>query len=146
MNNSYCDHFSFATLKLLLCSAITTAEWARFYKLLYSTFRCQHLFPSDVSHHLSSSNSNVTTEEENVSLHVITLPKEPFVLTDRYSSFSCLSHVTAWMIRFIHNCQAAIKKGMFEQPVCLQQSFVKQRSTGTLPFKLNTSQKRSLTF
>ena len=40
MNNSYCDHFSFATLKLLLCSAITTAEWARFYKLLYSTFRC----------------------------------------------------------------------------------------------------------
>ena len=44
--------------------------------------------------------------EEEVPCHVVSIDDlEPLIPLDRYSSFSHLTRVTAWVIRFAHNCR-----------------------------------------
>ena len=42
---------------------------------------------------------------EEISLHMIAIERAPIVATDHYSSFIRLKRVTAWVLRFTHNCR-----------------------------------------
>ena len=42
---------------------------------------------------------------EEISLHKIAIEKAPIVPVDRYSSLIQLKRVTAWVLRFAHNCR-----------------------------------------
>ena len=46
-------------------------------------------------------------EERNVCLLTTIQPKAPIIPLDRYSSFTRLKRVTAWMLRFVNNCRGS---------------------------------------
>ena len=46
-------------------------------------------------------------EERNVCLLTTIQPKAPVIPLDRYSSFTRLKRVTAWMLRFVNNCRGS---------------------------------------
>ena len=48
--------------------------------------------------------------DEEMSLHVATHSKVPIIPMDRYSSFTRLKRVTAWMFRFINHCRTPSKR------------------------------------
>ena len=50
----------------------------------------------------------IPDEEREVSFHVSVPDKAPLIALDRYSSFSRLIHIIAWIQRFIHNCRAKL--------------------------------------
>ena len=48
-----------------------------------------------------------TDDEGNeICLHTTVLARQPLISFDRYSSFTRLKRVTAWIFRFLHNCNA----------------------------------------
>ena len=47
---------------------------------------------------------SVPDEERELCLHTVVTAKEPLIPIDRYSSFTRLKRITAWVLRFIHNC------------------------------------------
>ena len=51
----------------------------------------------------------VPEEEREVSLHALSADKIPVIALDRYSSFSTLTRITAWIRRFVCNCQSKVK-------------------------------------
>ena len=51
----------------------------------------------------------IPEEMRKVSLHILVEDKVPVIALDRYSSFSQLTHVTAWVHRFPFNCQAKME-------------------------------------
>ena len=54
----------------------------------------------------TSPSSSLTDEERELSLYVsVTLPS-PVLKIEDYSSFVRLKRVTAWILRFVHNCRA----------------------------------------
>ena len=57
----------------------------------------------------------VPEEEKQVSLYALA-PEEvlPVISSHRYSSYSLLRRVTAWMFRFIHNCRAKVAMSHIE--------------------------------
>ena len=87
------------------------------------------LFPSEILHHalwwkgpdwIKASPLNyphreqlpatlVLEEIKEVSLHTITENKQPVIDPDHYSSYTQLTHITAWMQRFVHNCAAKMR-------------------------------------
>ncbi len=48
--------------------------------------------------------------ELNATLCNLAVVKEPLISVDRFSSFNLYKRVTAWVMRFIHNCKAKIRK------------------------------------
>ena len=52
--------------------------------------------------------SSVPEEEREISLHLQVHDKAPIIPLDRYSSYSHLKRVTAWVLRFVRNCRAAV--------------------------------------
>ena len=48
--------------------------------------------------------------ELNTTLCTMAVIKEPLIPVDRVSSFDSYKRVTAWVMRFIHNCRARIQK------------------------------------
>ena len=44
-------------------------------------------------------------EEREVTLHAVCPNSQPIIQVDRYSSFTCLKRVTAWVTRFVKNCR-----------------------------------------
>ena len=44
-------------------------------------------------------------EEREVCFHVTAHSRTPLIAMDRYSNFTQLKYVTAWILRFIHNCR-----------------------------------------
>ena len=61
-----------------------------------------------------------TDEEREVCLLTTTQPRMPLLPVDRYSSFTRLKHVTAWIFRFIHNCRAC-KNSQNYSPLTVQE-------------------------
>lgn len=58
-------------------------------------------------------------EEEKVAccIHVIAEEPEPLIPIDRYSSYSHLKRITAWMLRFVNNTRSKLRG----QPTCALQ-------------------------
>ena len=54
---------------------------------------------------------NIPSEEDEICLHAAITQADPIVSIDRFSSFTRLRRVTAWLIRFARNCQGH-KKGL----------------------------------
>lgn len=46
-------------------------------------------------------------DADEICLHITATPKEPIVPFERYSSFTRLQRVIAWVNRFVHNCRNA---------------------------------------
>ena len=45
-------------------------------------------------------------DERKICLLTIAIPKSPLLLIDRYSSFTKLKRITAWILRFVNNCRS----------------------------------------
>lgn len=50
--------------------------------------------------------NNPSEEGDEVCLHATVSETSPVIPIDRFSSFTRLKRVTAWVLRFVHNCQA----------------------------------------
>ena len=61
--------------------------------------------PSDWPIQLPLPPNQKEVDSPEVSLHVVTQTRSPIIPIDRFSSFNHLKLVTAWMVRFIRNCQ-----------------------------------------
>ena len=62
---------------------------------------CLYRIGLSIQTHLKES---VPDEERELCLHTIVTAKEPLIPIDRYSSFTRLKRITAWVLRFILNC------------------------------------------
>ena len=69
-----------------------------------------------------------TDEEKNVCLSSITHPMAPIIPLNRYSSFTKLKRISAWMFRFLRNCRFRINNSD-ESPNCLSYFTVKEISS-----------------
>ena len=61
--------------------------------------------PSDWPIQLPLPPNQKEVDSPEVSLHVVAQTRSPIIPIDRFSSFNHLKLVTAWMVRFIRNCQ-----------------------------------------
>ena len=61
----------------------------------------------------------IPEEEREISLMTLTLPLESLISFDRFSSFTRLKRVTAWILRFILNCQARSNTSRKNCGICL---------------------------
>ncbi len=59
-------------------------------------------WPQQSSHHLAE----LSCEEKELSFYSALVPRTPVIPLDRYSSFTRMTRVTAWILRFVHNCHA----------------------------------------
>ena len=57
----------------------------------------------------SPSDNQEDHAELNTTFSSLAVVKEPLIPVDKFSSFTLYKRVTAWMMRFIHNCRAKIK-------------------------------------
>ena len=64
-------------------------------------------------------------EADEVCFHSTIVPREPVIPFDRYSSFTRLLRITAWAVRFTHNCSAHFK-GCPQFSGCLTVTELKQ--------------------
>ena len=64
-----------------------------------------HLDPSEWPEQRVIS-SNSAEERDEICLHALTSVDSPVVSLERYSSFTRLKRVTAWVMRFISNCKS----------------------------------------
>ena len=62
--------------------------------------------------------SDLPEEEREVALHTTVADHSPVIPVDRYSSFDRLKRVTAWILRFVHNCQNHAEKKSSSLSVC----------------------------
>ena len=58
---------------------------------------------------ISPSGDQEEHAELNTTLSSLAIVKEPLIPVDKFSSFTFYKRVTAWMLRFIHNCRTKIK-------------------------------------
>lgn len=70
-----------------------------------------HSPPSEWPKQSASVRSEPSDEERKVSLHTTVRHKTPIIPYDYFSSFARLKRVTAWVLRFIHNCQNERRSG-----------------------------------
>jgi hypothetical protein len=61
---------------------------------------------------------SVPDEERELCLHTVVTAKNPLIPIDRYSSFTRLKRITAWVLRFIRNCSSR-KLGQARSDSCL---------------------------
>ena len=78
-----------------------------------------HQVASHWPEQFTSSSPSVTDEERELCLHVSTSTPSPVLKIEDYSSFTRLKRVTAWVFRFIHNCQSSKLKTEPIRGTCL---------------------------
>ena len=61
-----------------------------------------HGWPEQSSHHLA----DTSCEEKELTFHSALILRMPIISLDRYSSFTRMTRITAWILRFVHNCRA----------------------------------------
>ena len=65
--------------------------------------------PFDWPHGKQLTATPVLEEIRQASHHAVAEDKKPVIDPDRYSSYTRLTRVTAWIQRFVHNCQAKVR-------------------------------------